>query len=260
MKSLYFLLATALIAAVSATAQTVSPPSGPAIPPDEAGQHLIERALPAYPPIAKVANVEGDVKLTLEVDQSGGVVRVVTSSGPVLLRRAAETAAEHYHYRPFEMNGKPVDVLVEAVVNFRLHVSTPPVPFPEVRDIKSVRFEYTDGSIDIRVSGDGRIEYDGQGTGVAEGKHKRQIKDEEVQLLLDAFRNANFFSLNDDYSVVPQTLAAKQPQSKSVTNASPLRTITFKSQRLWKRFRKRSSSIRIQINGPRETVRRFRVW
>jgi TonB family protein len=202
MKSFCLLFATALIAATSANAQTVStPPHLPTIPADEAEQHLVERIPADYPPIAKVANVEGDVRLTLEVDQSGGVVRVVTSSGPALLRRAAETAAEHYHYRPFEVNGRPADVLVEAVVNFRLHVPTPPVPFPEVKDIKSVRFEYTDGSIDIRVSGDGRVEYDGQGTGVVEGKHKRQIKAEEVQLLLDAFRDANFFSLNDDYSV-----------------------------------------------------------
>ncbi|HKV47404.1 MAG TPA: ankyrin repeat domain-containing protein [Candidatus Acidoferrales bacterium] len=162
---------------------------------------MIERVLPTYPPIAKTANVEGDVKLTLAVDQSGDVVRVVTSSGPALLKNAAETAAEHYHYRPFEMNGKAADVLVEAVVSFRLHVQTPPVPFPEVTDIKSVRFEYTDGSIDIRVNGDGRVEYDGQGTGVAEGKHTRLIKAQEVQMLLDSFRKANFFSLNDDYSV-----------------------------------------------------------
>ncbi|HEY6389008.1 MAG TPA: ankyrin repeat domain-containing protein [Candidatus Acidoferrum sp.] len=202
MRSLCLLFATALIAATSVIAQTVSTAPGPStIPADEAEQHLVERTPPTYPPIAKVANVEGDVRLTLEVDQSGGVVRVVTSSGPALLRKAAETAAEHYHYRPFEVNGKPADVLVEAVVNFRLHVQTPPVPFPIVAVIKSVRFEYTDGSIDIRVSGDGHVEYDGQGTGVAEGKHKRQIEAEEVQLLLDAFRKADFFSLNDDYSV-----------------------------------------------------------
>src|SRR5262249_45841795 len=159
---LCLLFATASLAATSAIAQTVSiPPGLPTIPADEAEQHLIERTPPDYPPIAKVANVEGDVSLTLEVDQSGGVVRVVTSTGPALLRKAAETAAEHYHYRPFDVNGAPADILVEAVVKFRLHVQTPPVPFPEVAAIKSVRFEYTDGWIDIRVSGDGHVEYDG---------------------------------------------------------------------------------------------------
>jgi TonB family protein len=197
MKSLCLLLATAL----SATAQTISPPFSLTIPADEAEQHLVQRTSPTYPPIAKLANVEGDVKLTLEVDQSGAVVRVVTSTGPALLRRAAETAAEQYRYRPFDVNGAPADVLVDAVVKFRLHVQTPAVPFPEVTDIKSVRFEYSDGSIEVRVSGDGRVDYDGQGTGVAEGKHERLIKAEEVQLLLDAFRKAKFFSLNDDYSV-----------------------------------------------------------
>ena len=202
MKSLCLLCATALIAATSAIAQTApNPPGLTTIPADEAEQHLVERTPPDYPPIAKMANVEGDIRLTLEVDQSGGVVRVVTSTGPTLLRKAAETAAERYRYRPFEVNGAPADVLVEAVVEFRLHVQTPAVPFPEITDIKSVRFEYTDGSIDILVNGDGSVEYKGQGTGVAEGRHKRQIKAEEVQLLLDAFRKANFFSLNDDYSV-----------------------------------------------------------
>ena len=205
-------------------AQTVpAPPGLTIILAYEAEQHLVERTPPDYPPIAKVANVEGDVRLTLEVGQSGGVVRVVTSSGPALLRKAAETAAEHYHYRPFEVNGKPADVLVEAVVNFRLHVQTLPVPFPEVTDIKSVRVEYTDGSIDIRVSGDGRVEYDGQRTGVAESKHERQIRTEEVQLLLDAFRKANFFSLNDDYSVSATDVGS---ESTSIQIGDRRKTIT----------------------------------
>lgn len=202
MKSLRLLFAIALIAAKAAVAQTVpNPPGLTRIPIDEAEQHLLEGTPPVYPPIAKVANVEGEVRLILEVDQCGGVVRVVASAGPPLLRKAAETAAEHYRYRPFEVNGAPADVLVEAVVKFQLHVQSPPVPFPEVTDIKSLRFEYSDGWIDILVSGDGSVEYKGQGTGVAEGKHKRKIKAEEVQLVLDAFRKANFFSLNDDYSV-----------------------------------------------------------
>lgn len=202
MKSFCLLFATALVAATSTLAQTVSSPGHlSTIPADEAEQHLIEDTPPAYPRIAIMFNAEGDIKLTLEVDQSGAVVRVVASSGPALLKDAAETAAEHYRYRPFEVNGKPADVLVEAIVRFRLHAQTPPVPFPEVTDLKSVHFEYSDGSIDISVSGDGHVEYDGQRTGVAEGKHERQIDAEEVGLLLDAFRKANFFSLNDDYSV-----------------------------------------------------------
>src|SRR5215469_5495006 len=132
-KSLRLLFATLLIAATSATAQTVSPPSSLTIPVDEAEQHLVERASPTYPPIAKMANVEGDIKLTLEVNQNGIVVRVVASTGPALLRRAAETAAEHYRYRPFDVNGVPAEVLVEAIVKFRLRAPTsPPVPFPEV--------------------------------------------------------------------------------------------------------------------------------
>src|SRR5215472_367111 len=49
-------------------------------------------------------------------------------------------------------------------------------------------------------------------------------------------------------------LAAKQRQSRSVTDGRPLRIITFKSQRFWTKSRRRSSSIRIQISGPRESI------
>ncbi len=200
MKSPTLFLAVALIAASSAAAQQASI-RGTKIPLNEAEQHLLEHNAPAYPPIAKLAGVEGAVRLTLEVNQRGEVVRVVESSGPRLLLRSACDAAEHYRYRPFLMNGELADVLVEAVVTFQLHVATPSVPFPEISDTSSVLVEYTDGSFHIRVSGNGLVEYEGRHTGVVEGKHERQISKEEVQHLLEAFRRADFFSLNDDYSV-----------------------------------------------------------
>jgi ankyrin repeat protein len=200
MKLLILLLAILTNAATSAAAQT-APIQGATIPLNEAEQHLIEHSAPAYPLIAKVADVEGAIRLTLEVNQRGEVVRVIGTSGSPLLLRAAADAAAHYRYRPFMINGEPADVLVEAVVTFQLHVTTPPVPFPEISDISSVLIEYTDGYIHLRVSGNGLVEYEGKNCGVVEGKHERQISKEEIVHLLEAFRKADFFSLNDDYSV-----------------------------------------------------------
>lgn len=202
------LLAIVMISGISLSAQTrpALPDRGDeltAIPLDEAEQHLIERKEPTYPQIAKVAKVEGAVRLTLEVNSDGAVVRIAHSSGPPLLVRAATEAAEQYRYRPFEVNGVPTGVLVEAVVSFSLPSQAPtvPVPFPEITSLDSVAMEYNDGWVSVRVGGNGIVEYNGTSRVLVEGKHRRQIKAEEVQLLLEAFRGADFFSLRDDYSV-----------------------------------------------------------
>ena len=120
----------------------------PVIRLDEAEQHLIERTPPKYPPLARVANIRGDVHLTLEVDSNGAVIRVVQSSGHPLLVYAASDAAKQYRYRPFELNGVPADVLVEAVVSFSPPVP-PHVPFPEVSDSSSVLIEYNNGRFEL---------------------------------------------------------------------------------------------------------------
>jgi len=171
------------------------------IPLDQAEQHLVDHKPPTYPPLAKAANIEGSVFLTLEVDSKGTVIRVAQSSGHPLLVHAATEAAEKYHYRPFIVHGVPANVLVKAVVPFSLHVQTPAVPFPKVTNIGSVVMEYKDDWVSVRVSGSGVVEYDGTSGVVVEGKHRREIKAEEVQQLLEAFREADFFTLRDDYSV-----------------------------------------------------------
>jgi ankyrin repeat protein len=61
--------------------------------------------------------------------------------------------------------------------------------------------EYGDGSVNLRVTGEGIVEYDGMGRVAVAGKHQRRITREEVQHLLKAFREADFFSLSDDCSV-----------------------------------------------------------
>lgn len=193
-------LATSTLAAAQSL-PCVPAPNLARIPLDEADLHLIDRKPPNYPPIAKLAKIEGTVRLALWVDSKGAAICVVESSGPPLLMRAATDAAEHYRYRPFEVKGAAADVVVEAVVVFSLHVEAPKIPFPEVTDIDSVVMEYDDGSVRVRVNGSGIVEYNGTSDVVVERKHERRIKPEEVQQLLEEFRKADFFSLSDDYTV-----------------------------------------------------------
>jgi uncharacterized protein len=203
-------LALATILGAPAFAQTILGPPGeidrlPTIPLSKAEQHLVLRQPPRYPVIAKAARVQGSVELTLEVDAAGAVTGVLKSDGPPLLLQAATDAARQYRYRPFEINGAPADVLVEAVVRFSLGFEFPPaMPFPEVTDIKSVVMAYNEGSFSVQVRGDGLVEYDGATTRdvVVQGKHQRRINPEEVQALLKTFQSAGFFSMRNDYSVV----------------------------------------------------------
>jgi len=201
-------LAAVIGICISAIAQ--SPRAAPAdsheaapIPLAEADVHLLQRNEPVYPPLAKQARIQGTVHLVLRVDSHGVVAGVVKSSGHPLLRPMAEKTALLYRYRPFEVGGAPAEVLVEASVAFSLPPRGlgPHVPFPEVPDLAQVVMEYGDGSVNLRVTGEGAVEYNGIGRVAVAGKHQRHITREEVQHLLQAFRDADFFSLSDDVSV-----------------------------------------------------------
>lgn len=201
-------LAAVIGICVSAIAQ--SPPAAPAdsleaapIPLAEADAHLLQRTEPIYPPLAKQARIQGTVHLVLRVDSHGVVAGVANSSGHPLLRPMAEKTALLSRYRPFEVGGAPAEVLVEASVSFSLPPRGlgPHVPFPEVTDLAQVAMEYGDGSVNVRVTGEGIVEYDGMGRVAITGKHQRRITREEIQHLLQAFRDADFFSLSDDCTV-----------------------------------------------------------
>jgi TonB family protein len=75
---------------------------------------------PAYPPAASAAHVQGEVKLEAEVDPDGNVASARVISGPPLLREAAVDAVEHWHYRPYMAEGKPIYTNTQIVMDFQL--------------------------------------------------------------------------------------------------------------------------------------------
>jgi TonB family protein len=220
MKSFCILAAIFLLSATLAVAQVPIVPTGlDTIPAAEADQHLIERIPPRYPQIAKVAKVEGEVQLLLEVDANGAVVRIVDATGPPLLLAAARDAARRYRYNPFERNGKTGEVLVPADIEFKLPIPLEhPVLFPPAVDVKAFSMDYNGGNIKIRVAGDGTVDFNGIQYVAVEGKHRRKIEPEEVQPLVDAFRKADFFSREDDYSVAARTSTANRFRCRSATS------------------------------------------
>lgn len=95
--SCLFLLAPIGSAQVFDTPQTVSEP--------DAQQHLMLKTDPVYPPIARAARVQGDVKIAVVIDKDGSIASEKVISGPAMLQQAALDALKKWRFTPFLANG-----------------------------------------------------------------------------------------------------------------------------------------------------------
>lgn len=83
---------------------------------------FVDRIEPAYPRGARLAGVEGVVRLRLRVGSDGTLRRVdvVGGSGDAALDRAAVSAASASTYRAARVGGRPVEAEVESTYRFEL--------------------------------------------------------------------------------------------------------------------------------------------
>ncbi len=79
-----------------------------------------KRVLPRYPPMAKQTGAAGVVRVHLIVDETGKVVSVSRSEGPVLLRQAAEDAARQWSFQTTPTDGQPLRLKGYIDFNFSL--------------------------------------------------------------------------------------------------------------------------------------------
>jgi TonB family protein len=80
---------------------------------------------PVYPPIARAAHVSGTVVLHALLSKEGRVESLQAISGPNMLEGAAMDAVRQWQYRPYLLNGEPVEVDTTILVNFRLSDAPP---------------------------------------------------------------------------------------------------------------------------------------
>ena len=81
---------------------------------------LIYRVEPPYPPLAKQARIQGVVVMTALIDKGGNVQHLQVVSGHPLLAPAAIEAVKQWRYKPFLLNGQPVEVETTVTVNFHV--------------------------------------------------------------------------------------------------------------------------------------------
>jgi protein TonB len=81
---------------------------------------LIHQVKPPYPAAAKMARVEGSVALQAVIGKDGSIQNLRVISGHPLLTSAALEAVKQWRYKPYYLNGEPVEVETQIVVNFLL--------------------------------------------------------------------------------------------------------------------------------------------
>ena len=81
---------------------------------------IVKKVPPQYPLEAKLVRLEGTVVVRAVIGRSGEVSEVNALSGPPLLESAAVDAVKQWQYKPYTVNGQPVDVETTIEVVFAL--------------------------------------------------------------------------------------------------------------------------------------------
>ncbi len=81
---------------------------------------LIKEVPPVYPPAALAMRIEGSVQLMATIAKTGDISEVKAVSGEKELAHAAVEAVKQWKYKPYLLNGEPVEIQTQITVNFKL--------------------------------------------------------------------------------------------------------------------------------------------
>ncbi len=82
--------------------------------------NLLNKAVPVYPPAAKKAKIQGTVVLDAVISKDGNVENLRIVSGPQELQQSAIDAVRQWKYKPYLLNGDPVEVLTTINIVYSL--------------------------------------------------------------------------------------------------------------------------------------------
>jgi protein TonB len=81
---------------------------------------LLRKVIPQYPQLARAMHQEGIVVLAATIAKDGSIANLRVASGPPVLQQAALDAVSQWRYRPYLLNGDPVEVETTINVVFTL--------------------------------------------------------------------------------------------------------------------------------------------
>jgi protein TonB len=80
---------------------------------------LIKRVQPKYPPAALAIHAAGAVQIEATINKEGSVTNLKVLSGDAVLSRAAMEAVRQWRYKPYYLDGAPVEIQTQITVNFK---------------------------------------------------------------------------------------------------------------------------------------------
>jgi TonB family protein len=80
----------------------------------------LRKVEPIYPLEAKIKQIQGDVILMVVVDERGKVAETRVVSGHPVLAEAAMNAVKQWKYKPYTLNGDPVEFETSVKMQFHL--------------------------------------------------------------------------------------------------------------------------------------------
>jgi protein TonB len=81
---------------------------------------LLKKVQPEYPLYAKSVGIQGTVVLQAKISEDGFIKDLHVISGPAELQQASLEAAKQWVYRPYLLNGEPVEVMTTINIIFNL--------------------------------------------------------------------------------------------------------------------------------------------
>jgi TonB family protein len=81
---------------------------------------LIKKISPVYPPSALQLRKQGAVELLATVSKQGTITAIKVLSGDSSLAKSASDAVRQWKYRPYLLNGEPVEIETQVTINFKL--------------------------------------------------------------------------------------------------------------------------------------------
>jgi TonB family protein len=81
---------------------------------------LIKKVAPSYPSNALRMRIEGDVDLVATISKEGNISSIKVTSGDAQLSKAAVDAVKQWKYKPYLLNGEPVEIQTQVTIKFKL--------------------------------------------------------------------------------------------------------------------------------------------
>jgi len=80
----------------------------------------MKKVQPSYPKTAMAMHIEGVVELAATISKNGDITGVKVVKGDPQLTRAAADAVKQWKYKPYLLNGEPVEITTQVTISFKL--------------------------------------------------------------------------------------------------------------------------------------------